>query len=140
MIILTTFDLDEYVFDAIRIGASGFLVKDTEPAELLAGIRAVAGGDALLSPGVTRRLIAEFADRSRATVSPTTLEHLTEREREVVELVGAGLNNSEIAARLWVAPSTVKKHVANVLSKLDLRSRAQAVVFAYEHGLARPGR
>jgi len=139
VIILTTFDLDEYVFDAIRIGASGFLVKDTEPADLLAGIRAVAAGDALLSPGVTRRLIAEFADRSRATVSPTALQHLTEREREVVELVGGGLNNSEIAARLLMSPATAKTHVSRAMIKLHARDRAQLVVLAYESGLVQPG-
>ncbi|HYO32037.1 MAG TPA: response regulator transcription factor [Nocardioidaceae bacterium] len=139
VVILTTFDLDEYVFEAIRIGASGFLVKDTEPAELLAGIRAVAAGDALLSPGVTRRLIAEFADRSRATASPTTLKHLTEREREVVELVGAGLSNSEIAARLFMSPATAKTHVSRAMIKLHARDRAQLVVLAYESGLVRPG-
>jgi DNA-binding NarL/FixJ family response regulator len=139
VVILTTFDLDEYVFEAIRIGASGFLVKDTEPAELLAGIRAVAAGDALLSPGVTRRLIAEFADRSRATVSSTTLEFLTEREREVVELVGAGLNNTEIAARLFMSPATAKTHVSRAMIKMHARDRAQLVVLAYESGLVRPG-
>lgn len=139
VVILTTFDLDEYVFEAIRIGASGFLVKDTEPAELLAGIRAVAAGDALLSPGVTRRLIAEFADRSRATASPTTLKHLTEREREVVELVGACLSKSEIAARLFMSPATAKTHVSRAMIKLHARDRAQLVVLAYESGLVRPG-
>jgi DNA-binding NarL/FixJ family response regulator len=130
VVILTTFDLDEYVFEAVRIGASGFLVKDTEPAELLAGIRAVAAGDALLSPGVTRRLIAEFADRSRATADPAALDALTEREREVVGLVGEGLNNEEIGGRLFMSPATAKLHA---------RDRAQLVVIAYESGLVRPG-
>ncbi|GAA3528065.1 response regulator transcription factor [Aeromicrobium panaciterrae] len=139
VVILTTFDLDEYVFEAIRIGASGFLVKDTEPAELLAGIRAVAAGDALLSPGVTRRLIAEFADRSRGTADPQSLEPLTEREREVVALVGEGLNNAEIGERLFMSPATAKTHVSRAMIKLGARDRAQLVVIAYESGLVRPG-
>ena len=139
VVILTTFDLDEYVFEAVRIGASGFLVKDTEPAELLAGIRAVAAGDALLSPGVTRRLISEFADRSRGTASPAALEPLTEREREVVALVGEGLNNDEIGARLFMSPATAKTHVSRAMIKLHARDRAQLVVIAYESGLVRPG-
>ncbi len=139
VVILTTFDLDEYVFEAVRIGASGFLVKDTEPAELLAGIRAVAAGDALLSPGVTRRLIAEFADRSRASSDPAALDALTEREREVVGLVGEGLNNEEIGARLFMSPATAKTHVSRAMIKLHARDRAQLVVIAYESGLVRPG-
>ncbi len=139
VVILTTFDLDEYVFEAMRIGASGFLVKDTEPADLLAGIRAVAAGDALLSPGVTRRLIAEFADRSRATADPAALDALTEREREVVGLVGEGLNNEEIGARLFMSPATAKTHVSRAMIKLHARDRAQLVVLAYESGLVRPG-
>lgn len=139
VVILTTFDLDEYVFEAIRIGASGFLVKDTEPAELLAGIRAVAAGDALLSPGVTRRLIAEFADRSRGTADPQSLDPLTEREREVVALVGEGLNNAEIGERLFMSPATAKTHVSRAMIKLHARDRAQLVVIAYESGLVRPG-
>jgi DNA-binding NarL/FixJ family response regulator len=139
VIILTTFDLDEYVFEAIRIGASGFLVKDTEPVELLQGIRAVARGDALLSPGVTRQLIGEFASRSRVTRPPELLAPLTEREREVVALVGAGLSNDEIAARLVVSPATAKTHVSRAMLKLRARDRAQLVVMAYETGLVRPG-
>jgi DNA-binding NarL/FixJ family response regulator len=139
VLILTTFDLDEYVFEAIRIGASGFLVKDTEPTELLSGIRSVAGGDALLSPSVTRRLIAEFADRSRAAASPTLLDVLTDREREVVSLVAGGLNNEEIAARLFLSPATAKTHVSRAMIKLHARDRAQLVVLAYESGLVRPG-
>lgn len=139
VVILTTFDLDDYVFEAIRIGASGFLVKDTEPADLLAGIRAVAAGDALLSPGVTRRLIAEFADRSRGTATPDLLGPLTEREREVVALVGSGLNNQEIAGRLFMSPATAKTHVSRAMIKLRARDRAQLVVIAYESGLVRPG-
>ena len=139
VIILTTFDLDEYVFEAVRIGASGFLVKDTEPAELLAGIRAVAAGDALLSPGVTRRLISEFADRSRGTADAKALDPLTDREREVVALVGEGLNNDEIGARLFMSPATAKTHVSRAMIKLHARDRAQLVVIAYESGLVRPG-
>jgi DNA-binding NarL/FixJ family response regulator len=139
IIILTTFDLDEYVFEALRVGASGFLVKDTEPVELLRGIRAVAGGDALLSPGVTRRLIAEFAGRARTPAPPRELATLTDREREVMALVGAGMSNEEIAAQLFVSPATAKTHVSRAMVKLGARDRAQLVVFAYEAGLVRPG-
>ena len=141
VVVLTTFDLDEYVFEAVRIGASGFLVKDTEPAELLRGIRAVAAGDALLSPGVTRRLIGEFATRSRGTAAPAAdrLTLLTEREREIVALVGEGLSNEEIAQRLVVSPATAKTHVSRAMVKLHARDRAQLVVLAYESGLVRPG-
>lgn len=141
VVILTTFDLDEYVFEAVRIGASGFLVKDTEPTELLRGVRAVASGDALLSPGVTRRLIGEFASRSRDTSLPAArrLDLLTEREREIVGLVGEGLSNDEIAARLVVSPATAKTHVSRAMVKLHARDRAQLVVLAYESGLVRPG-
>jgi DNA-binding NarL/FixJ family response regulator len=139
IIILTTFDLDEYVFEALRAGASGFLVKDTEPVELLRGVRAVAEGDGLLSPGVTRRLIAEFAGRSRVPVAPRQVDALTDREREVVALVGAGLSNEEIAGKLFVSPATAKTHVSRSMVKLGARDRAQLVVFAYEAGLVRPG-
>jgi DNA-binding NarL/FixJ family response regulator len=141
VVVLTTFDLDEYVFEAIRAGASGFLVKDTEPTELLRAVRAVAGGDALLSPGVTRRLIGEFASRSRPSGSRATeqLAVLTEREREVVGLVGEGLSNDEIAGRLVVSPATAKTHVSRAMVKLHVRDRAQLVVLAYESGLVRPG-
>jgi DNA-binding NarL/FixJ family response regulator len=139
VIILTTFDLDEYVFEAIRIGASGFLVKDTEPIELLHGVRSVARGDALLSPNVTRQLIAEFANRSRRTRPLELLAPLTDREREVVGLVGEGLSNDEIAARLVMSPSTAKTHVSRSMVKLQVRDRAQLVVLAYETGLVRPG-
>jgi DNA-binding NarL/FixJ family response regulator len=141
VVVLTTFDLDEYVFEAIRAGASGFLVKDTEPTELLRAVRAVAGGDALLSPGVTRRLIGEFASRSRPSGSRATeqLAVLTEREREVVALVGEGLSNDEIADRLVVSPATAKTHVSRAMVKLHVRDRAQLVVLAYESGLVRPG-
>jgi DNA-binding NarL/FixJ family response regulator len=139
IVILTTFDLDEYVFEALRVGASGFLVKDTEPVDLLRGVRAVAGGDALLSPGVTRRLIEEFASRSRAPLAPMSLDVLTDREREVMALVGAGLSNEDIATRLFVSPATAKTHVSRAMIKLGARDRAQLVVFAYEAGLVRPG-
>lgn len=139
VVVLTTFDLDDYVFEAVRIGASGFLVKDTEPAELLRGVRAVATGDALLSPGVTRRLIGEFASRSRGSADTSALAPLTEREREVVGLVGEGLSNDEIAARLVMSPATAKTHVSRSMVKLHVRDRAQLVVLAYESGLVRPG-
>lgn len=139
VVILTTFDLDEYVFEALRVGASGFLVKDTEPAELVQAVRVVAAGDALLSPGVTRRLVAEFAARSRQPHATTELDVLTEREREIVALVGEGLSNDEIAARLVVSPATAKTHVSRAMIKLSVRDRAQLVVVAYQTGLVRPG-
>jgi DNA-binding NarL/FixJ family response regulator len=139
VVILTTFELDEYVFEALRVGASGFLVKDTEPVDLLRGVRAVAAGDGLLSPSVTRRLIAEFATRSRQPVAPTSLDALTDREREVMALVAEGLSNEDIAARLFVSPATAKTHVSRAMIKLGARDRAQLVVLAYEAGLVRPG-
>jgi DNA-binding NarL/FixJ family response regulator len=139
IVILTTFELDEYVFEALRSGASGFLVKDTEPVELLRAVRAVAGGNALLSPGVTRRLIAEFAARSKPSRPGPSLDVLTDREREVVALVGEGLSNDEIAARLYLSPATAKTHVSRSMVKLGVRDRAQLVVIAYESGLIRPG-
>ncbi|KOU33893.1 LuxR family transcriptional regulator [Streptomyces sp. WM6373] len=139
VVMLTTFELDEYVFEAIRSGASGFLVKDTEPEELLRAVRAVVKGDALLSPGVTRRLIAEFAARSKRPAAAAGLERLTEREREVMALVGMGLSNEEIARRLVVSPLTAKTHVSRAMVKLGARDRAQLVVLAYESGLVRPG-
>lgn len=139
IIILTTFDLDEYIFEALRVGASGFLVKDTEPVDLIRGIQAVAQGDGLLSPGVTRRLIAEFAAVTRKAVPAVDLAVLTEREREVMALVAAGLSNDDIAERLVVSPATAKTHVSRAMVKLGARDRAQLVVFAYESGLARPG-
>ena len=139
VVILTTFELDEYVFEAIRAGASGFLVKDTEPEELLRAVRAVVEGDALLSPGVTRRLIAEFAARSKEPAESVALGQLTEREREVMALVGIGLSNDEIARRLVVSPLTAKTHVSRAMVKLGARDRAQLVVLAYESGLVRPG-
>ncbi|GAA2626782.1 response regulator transcription factor [Streptomyces vastus] len=139
VVMLTTFELDEYVFEAIRSGASGFLVKDTEPDELLRAVRAVVEGDALLSPGVTRRLIAEFAARSKEPAAAHPLAELTEREREVMALVGIGLSNDEIARRLVVSPLTAKTHVSRTMVKLGARDRAQLVVLAYESGLVRPG-
>jgi len=142
VIILTTFDLDEYVFDALRNGASGFLVKDTEPAELLRGVRVVAAGDALLSPNVTRRLIEEYAATATPRSEPphAELALLTEREREIVALVGRGLSNDEIAGHLVLSPLTAKTHVSRAMGKLSTRDRAQLVVFAYESGLVTPGR
>jgi DNA-binding NarL/FixJ family response regulator len=139
IIILTTFDLDEYIFEALRAGASGFLVKDIEPIDLIRGIQAVARGDALLSPGVTRRLIAEFATLTNKTGAGPDLGSLTEREREVMALVAGGLSNEEIAERLVVSPATAKTHVSRAMVKLGARDRAQLVVFAYESGLVRPG-
>ena len=139
VLILTTFDEDEYVFEAVRIGASGFLVKDTEPVELLRAVRVVAQGEALLSPGVTRRLIGEFARRARPGRSLRELDRLTSCKREIVALVAEGLSNDEIAARLVVSPATAKTHVSRAMVKLGARDRAQLVVYAYEAGLVRPG-
>jgi len=140
ILILTTFDLDDYVYEALRAGASGFLLKDASAGELATAVRVVAAGDGLLSPGVTRRLIAEFA-RMGAPRLPARarLGDLTERETEVLALVARGLTNAEIATHLFVAEQTVKTHVSRVLMKLGLRDRAQAVVFAYESGLVHPG-
>ena len=139
IIILTTFDLDEYVFEALRVGASGFLVKDTEPADLVKAVRAVAAGDALLSPRITRRLVEEFASRSKLPEIAPRLDVLTDREREVMVLVAEGLSNDEIAERLIVSPATAKTHVSRTMIKLGARDRAQLVVMAYESGLVRPG-
>ncbi|GAA3471358.1 response regulator transcription factor [Nonomuraea roseola] len=139
IIILTTFELDEYVFEALRGGASGFLVKDTEPAELIQAVRVVAAGEALLSPSVTRRLIAEYATRAKEPMSADGLGLLTEREREVLALVGTGMTNDEIAAKLFMSPATAKTHVSRAMMKLHARDRAQLVVIAYESGLVRPG-
>ncbi|TDB83344.1 response regulator transcription factor [Actinomadura sp. 7K534] len=139
VVILTTFDLDDYVYGAIKAGAGGFLVKDTEPAELVRGVRVVARGDALLAPAVTRRLIAEFASRLTAPPPAADLDSLTDREREVLELVAAGLSNEEIAGRLVLSPATAKTHVSRILAKLGARDRAQLVVLAYETGVIRPG-
>jgi DNA-binding NarL/FixJ family response regulator len=136
VLILTTFELDEYVFEALRAGAAGFLVKHTEPAELVRAVRVVAGGEALLSPSVTRRLIAEFTARpSRGETDPSALAELTDREREVVVLVAQGLSNDEIAADWVVSPATVRTHVSRAMMKLRARDRAQLVVMAYQSGL-----
>jgi DNA-binding NarL/FixJ family response regulator len=140
VLVLTTFDLDQHVYDALEAGASGFLLKDVTAERLFDAVRVVAAGDALLAPGVTRRLVAEFARlRTRPVVPSTTLEALTRREREVLLLLADGLANTEIAARLVVGEETVKTHVSRVLTKLGLRDRTQAVVFAYESGLVTPG-
>ena len=140
VLILTTFEIDEYVFEALRAGASGFVLKDIEPAELLQAVRVVASGEALLSPSVTRRLIAEFAARpERPRATPAQLEVLTEREREVMALVAAGRSNEEIAEELVITPATAKTHVSRAMAKLGARDRAQLVVLAYETGLVRPG-
>jgi len=140
VLVLTTFDLDEYVYQALRVGASGFLLKDTPPADLLAAIRVVAAGDALLAPGITRRLIAEFARRpDPSRVAPAALEALTDRERVVLGLVAQGLSNAEIAERLVVSPATSKTYVSRLLAKLGARDRAQLVAIAYETGLVTPG-
>jgi DNA-binding NarL/FixJ family response regulator len=140
VIILTTYEADEYVFDAIRAGASGFLIKDIEPEDLVSAIRVVARGDALLSPSVTRRLIASIAGRSPAQrVDASALSVLTDREREVLALVAAGLSNDEIAGTLYMSPLTAKTHVSRAMVKLGARDRAQLVITAYETGLVRPG-
>jgi DNA-binding NarL/FixJ family response regulator len=140
VIILTTFESDEYVYQAIRSGASGFLLKDAEPADLLQAVRVVARGDALLAPSVTRRLITDLVSRpQRAPADRRVLRGLTEREREVLSLVAAGLSNDEIAGKLFVSPLTAKTHVSRIMTKLDARDRAQLVVMAYESGLVTPG-
>ena len=141
VVMLTTFDMDEYVYDALRAGASGFLLKDVPPEQLVAGIRAVASGDALLAPSVTRRVIEEFVRRPPASVRtlPPKLDELTVRELEVLKLIARGLSNAEIATELFVSETTVKTHVAHVLMKLGLRDRVQGVVLAYESGLIEPG-
>jgi DNA-binding NarL/FixJ family response regulator len=139
ILILTTFELDEYVFEALRAGAGGFLVKHTEPAELVRGVREVARGEALLSPSVTRRLIAEFTTRpARPLRTPPSMALLTDREREVVALAAQGLTNDDIAAELVVSPATARTHVSRAMIKLHARDRAQLVVFAYQSGLVRP--
>ncbi|MEM9651751.1 MAG: response regulator transcription factor [Actinomycetota bacterium] len=139
ILVLTTFDLDGYVYDALRAGASGFLLKDTAPERLLDAIRIVAGGDALLAPAITRRLIAEFAARPNPEAAAETLSLLTDRERDVLTEVGRGLSNAEVADRLVISPLTAKTHVSRILTKLDVRDRAGLVVVAYETGLVTPG-
>jgi DNA-binding NarL/FixJ family response regulator len=139
VLVLTTFDLDEYVYGALRAGASGFLLKDTRPHDLLRAIETVAAGDALLAPSITRRLIAEFAARRDPAEPPAALAELTEREREIMRLVAQGLSNAEIAGRLVISPLTAKTHVSNVLRKLGCRDRAALVALAYEAGLIAPG-
>ena len=139
MLVLTTFDLDEYVYAALRAGASGFLLKDAGPEELLHAIRTVAAGEALLAPSITRRLIAEFAARPDPQAPPAQLADLTERENEILRLVAAGLTNADIAQRLVISPLTAKTHVGRILAKLDCHDRAQLVALAYESGLITPG-
>ncbi|WP_433547840.1 response regulator [Streptomyces sp. CA-294286] len=141
VLMLTTFDVDDYVYEALRAGASGFLLKDAPPADLIAAVRVVAAGDALLAPSVTRRLIADFAAQrpGRRRDPALRLNGLTPRETEVLELIARGLSNQEIADQLILAEQTVKTHIGRVLAKLDLRDRAQAVIFAYESGLVAPG-
>ena len=139
VVILTTFELDEYIFDALRAGAAGFLVKDTDAVELIRAVRVVAAGESLLSPTVTRRLIAEFTARTRSPRPRPGLDDLTAREREVVTLIASGLSNDEIAGRLYVSASTVKTHAGRAMTKLAARDRAQLVVAAYETGLVLPG-
>ena len=140
VLVVTTFDHDEVVFAALRAGAAGFLLKSAEPEVLVEGVRTVARGQGLISPEVTRRLIGEFAAGAQPAPPDSRIDALTPREREVLMLMARGLSNADLGSELVLEASTVKKHVANVLSKLDLSSRAQAVVFAYEHGLAQPGR
>ena len=141
VLVLTTFDIDEYVFEALRVGASGFILKDAEPVELLRAIRVVAAGEALLSPTATRRLVTEFANRpGNRAIDPDALRQLTDREREVVALVAGGLTNDEIAAQLYISPATARTHVSRAMVKLHARDRAQLVVVAYESGLVAPGR
>jgi DNA-binding NarL/FixJ family response regulator len=139
VVILTTFDLDDYVYGALRAGAAGFLVKDTEPVELIHAVRVVARGDALIAPAVTRRLIAEFAARVARPAPDPRVTALSDREREVMTLVAEGLSNDEIAARLSLSPATAKTHVSRTMTKAGVRDRAQLVVLAYESGLVTPG-
>jgi DNA-binding NarL/FixJ family response regulator len=139
VLVLTTFDVDEYVYEALRAGASGFLLKDARPRELLHAIEVVAAGEALIAPKITRRLIAEFAARREPSQAPTALADLTDREREIMALVARGLSNAEIAGRLVISPLTAKTHVSNILRKLDCHDRAALVALAYETGLITPG-
>jgi DNA-binding NarL/FixJ family response regulator len=138
IVILTTFGLDEYLFDALSFGASGFLVKDTEPAELATAVRVVADGDSLISPNMTRKLVAEFARRAKKPRATNELDVLTQREREVMKLVADGLTNDEVAQELYMSPATTRTHVSRAMTKLGARDRAQLVVLAYETGLVRP--
>jgi DNA-binding NarL/FixJ family response regulator len=141
VVALTTFDLDEYVFESLRVGASGFLLKDIEPDELRRAVRVIAAGEALLSPSITRRLISEYAERlATPPLDASPLDVLTDREREVLTLVGAGLTNDDIAERLYMSPATAKTHVSRTMTKLGVHDRAQLVVLAYETGLVSPGR
>jgi DNA-binding NarL/FixJ family response regulator len=140
IVILTTYETDEYVFEGLRAGASGFLVKDTSPTELLRAVRVVAGGDALLAPSVTRRLIADVVSRAPGPEPAAGLGELTPREREILELVGSAMSNDEIAGRLTISKATAKTHVSRIMGKLEVRDRAQLVVVAYESGLVRPSR
>lgn len=139
VVILTTFELDEYVFEGLRAGAAGFLVKDTAAAELIRAVRVVADGASLLSPTVTRRLITEFASRTRGARTVPGVNELTPREREVVALIAQGLSNEEISRKIYISPATAKTHAARAMTKLDARDRAQLVVLAYQAGLVRPG-
>lgn len=139
ILMLTTFDLDEYVYEALSLGASGFLLKDASAADLIGAVRVVAAGDALLAPSVTRRLIADFARRHHGRTNPQATAQLTPREVEVLKSIARGLSNAEIAGELFVAEQTVKTHVGRILTKLDLRDRTQAVVYAYENGVMRGG-
>jgi DNA-binding NarL/FixJ family response regulator len=140
ILVLTTFELDEYVFDSLRAGASGFLLKDVEPEDLRSAIRVVAGGDSLLAPRVTSRLIANYVASKQYAVAPSAkLTSITEREREVMTLVGTGLSNKEIAQRLFISVATAKTHVSRAMLKLNARDRAQLVVLAYEWGIVTPG-
>jgi DNA-binding NarL/FixJ family response regulator len=139
VLVLTTFDLDEYVYDALRSGASGFLLKDARAAQLIDAVRTVAAGDALIAPSITRRLIAEFAARPASVSASGRFDELTPRELEVLTLVARGLSNAEIARELFVGDATVKTHITRILAKLNLRDRVQAVVLAYESGLVTPG-
>ena len=139
VIILTTFDLDEYVYDALRAGASGFLLKDSPPEQMIAAIHAAAAGDALIAPPITRRLLDEFVRRPRPDAAAAAVAGLTDREQDVLRCLGRGLSNAEIAAELYLGEATVKTHISSVLAKLGLRDRIQAVIYAYEHGLVIPG-
>jgi DNA-binding NarL/FixJ family response regulator len=139
VLVLTTFDLDEYVYGAMKAGASGFLLKDASREQLANAVRTVAGGEALLAPAITRRLIEDFCRRPQPGSLPEAAETLTERELDVLRLIARGLSNAEIAGELFLSEATVKSHVARILQKLDLRDRAQVIVYAYESGIIRPG-